>query len=108
MEDVQAWVREERERGRTATDRQGLTRTDTGAPGRARVDRSVGVGGSPCGSVSSAQLVANGALSLLNLDCRLLERQLAAQAEAFEKEGGFTERLYRVRSQRRRRSSGED
>jgi four helix bundle suffix protein len=33
----------------------------------------------------------------------LLDRQLAAQAAAFEKEGGFTERLYRVRSQTRRR-----
>jgi four helix bundle suffix protein len=28
----------------------------------------------------------------------LLDRQLAAQAEAFEREGGFTERLYRTRS----------
>jgi four helix bundle suffix protein len=27
-----------------------------------------------------------------------LDRQLAAQAAAFENEGGFTERLYRVRS----------
>jgi four helix bundle suffix protein len=54
--------------------------------------------------VSSAQLVANAALSLLNLCCYLLDRQLAAQAAAFEKEGGFTERLYRcrLRSQRRR------
>ncbi len=32
------------------------------------------------------------------------DRQLAAQAEAFEKEGGFTERLYRVRQNRRRMS----
>jgi four helix bundle suffix protein len=46
-------------------------------------------------------LVANGALSLLNLCCHLLDRQLKSQATAFEKEGGFTERLYRVRSQRR-------
>ena len=37
-------------------------------------------------------------LSLLNLACYLLDRQLASQAAAFEKEGGFTERLYRVRS----------
>jgi four helix bundle suffix protein len=48
--------------------------------------------------------VANAALSLLNLCCRLLDRQLASQAKAFEDEGGFTERLYRVRSQRRRPS----
>jgi len=51
--------------------------------------------------VASAQPVANAALSLLNLACYLLDRQLAAQAETFEREGGFTERLYRVRSARR-------
>ena len=31
----------------------------------------------------------------------LLDRQLAAQARAFETEGGFTERLYRTRKKRR-------
>jgi four helix bundle suffix protein len=52
--------------------------------------------------VPSSALAANAALSLLNLCCYLLDRQLAAQAEAFENEGGFTERLYRVRSAKRR------
>jgi four helix bundle suffix protein len=52
--------------------------------------------------VTSAQLVTNASLSLLNLACYLLDRQLASQAAAFEKEGGFTERLYRFRAQRRR------
>ena len=32
---------------------------------------------------------------------KTLDRQLAAQAKAFETEGGFTERLYRVRSEKR-------
>jgi four helix bundle suffix protein len=50
---------------------------------------------------SSPELVANAVLSLLNLCCYLLDRQLAAQAATFEKEGGFTERLYRVRRERR-------
>jgi four helix bundle suffix protein len=31
----------------------------------------------------------------------LLDRQVAAQAAAFEAEGGFTERLYRRRQERR-------
>jgi four helix bundle suffix protein len=31
----------------------------------------------------------------------LLDRQLAAQAAAFEREGGFTERLYQRRKQTR-------
>lgn len=69
---------------------------------------SVGVIVHPCVSVHdrssltpASVLQANDALSLLNLGCWLLDRQIAAQAEAFEKEGGFTERLYRVRSERR-------
>ncbi|HTG45854.1 MAG TPA: four helix bundle suffix domain-containing protein [Verrucomicrobiae bacterium] len=41
--------------------------------------------------------------SLLNLACYLLDKQIAAQGKAFVGEGGFTERLYRVRSQRRNR-----
>jgi len=46
--------------------------------------------------------VANAALSLLNLACYLPDRQVEAQAAAFTKEGGFTERLYRVRSAQRK------
>jgi len=49
-------------------------------------------------------LVANAALSLLNLCCHLLDRQLAAQAPAYENEGGFTERLYWTRQRRRRKA----
>jgi four helix bundle suffix protein len=64
---------------------------------------SVPVRDRPCPSMPSSALAANAALSLLNLACHLLDRQIAAQAERFEKEGGFTERLYRVRSARRKR-----
>lgn len=46
-------------------------------------------------------IVANGALSLLNLTIYLLMKQLEAQAATFEREGGFTERLYRTRQNRR-------
>ena len=49
------------------------------------------------------EIAANGALALIAVACSLLSRQLAAQEAAFEYEGGFTERLYRVRSQRRTR-----
>ncbi|MDB6131508.1 MAG: 4helix suffix domain protein [Verrucomicrobiales bacterium] len=47
------------------------------------------------------ELSANAALVLINVACGLLDRQLKAQASAFTEEGGFTERLYRVRTQRR-------
>jgi four helix bundle suffix protein len=48
------------------------------------------------------EIAANAALALVAVATALLDRQLAAQASVFEKEGGFTERLYRVRSERRR------
>src|SRR5258707_4710646 len=48
------------------------------------------------------ELAANAALVLIAVACGLLDRHLAAQAAAFEQEGGFTERLYRVRSNARR------
>jgi four helix bundle suffix protein len=52
---------------------------------------------------SSAELVANAALSLLNLCCHLRDRQLQSQEMAFRKEGGFTERLYLARRQSHKR-----
>ncbi len=51
------------------------------------------------------EIAANAALTLLSVACSLLDRQVAAQAKAFEEEGGFTERLYRVRSENRRRNT---
>jgi four helix bundle suffix protein len=54
-------------------------------------------------SSSYSEIAANGALALIAVATSLLDRQLAAQAEAFEKEGGFTERLCRVRQQNRKK-----
>lgn len=88
-DEVAAWVKEERDRGLCG---QG------------------GQSGQKCQSTTSTslstpstypELAANAALVLLAVACSLLDRQLAAQAKAFETEGGFTERLYRVRSQKR-------
>jgi four helix bundle suffix protein len=44
------------------------------------------------------ELAANAALVLIAVACSLLDRQLASLASAFEREGGFTERLHRVRT----------
>jgi four helix bundle suffix protein len=92
LEEVRVWAEEERRRARTDTDKHGRSGTDTGVKASKGQRESV---------PGSAELVANAALSLLNLCCYFLDRQLAAQAAAFEKEGGFTERLYRVRKARR-------
>jgi len=130
VEQVRAWVKEERQRAKDPhgrdTDGHGPTQTgrDQGRSecsessrdsGSAPVSTpSVSVPHRPCSSVfvrvgpchppSSSELVANAVLSLLNLCCYLLDRQLAAQAQSFEKEGGFTERLYHRRQTTRRRS----
>jgi len=50
------------------------------------------------------ELAANAALVLIGVACALLDRQLKAQAKAFTDEGGFTERLHRIRTQRRTNS----
>ena len=100
LDDVRGWVEKEKN---TDEHRQTRTGTDT----RTNTDRrnsSVSVSESPCESVSlsSSALAANAALSLLNLCCYFLDRQIAAQAKDFENEGGFTERLYRVRTAKRK------
>jgi len=50
---------------------------------------------------NSDVLAANAALSTLHLACRLLDKQISHLAQEFEQNGGFTERLYRVRMQNR-------
>jgi four helix bundle suffix protein len=100
LQDVQAWASDERRlhgRPRTNTDHHGQDTDNHGQPKSDRAGPSVPVRVGPWSSV----LATNAALSLLNLCCRLLDKQIAAQAAAFEREGGFTERLYRVRKARR-------
>lgn len=105
LDQVRAWVEEEKEHGRTrtATDGRGQPgktpdRLKSGNEGAEPLAVHVG----PCSSVSSPVLIANAALSLLNLCCHLLDRQLAAQSKAFVDQGGFSERLYQTRQSRRR------
>jgi four helix bundle suffix protein len=104
LEALRAWV--EDERGRAKVEKaHGHAPTGTDE----HDTYSVSVGDSPCPCVCcsavppSSAYVANAALSLLNLCCHLLDRQLAAQGDAFQREGGFTERLYRIRSEKRKK-----
>ena len=107
LAEVRCWVKEEMDRQK-AMDEHGLSRTGTGKIQDARTfPGSVPVRVRPCQSTMSTPplspetLAANAALSLLNLACHLLDRQLSAQADTFLQEGGFTERLYRLRSKQR-------
>ena len=54
-------------------------------------------------SMKYAEIAANATHVLIGVACALLDRQIERLAADFEKEGGFTERLYRVRSGRRSR-----
>jgi four helix bundle suffix protein len=80
-DDVAQWAREEHDRGLCG---QGGPR-----------------GQKQPGPLTFPELAANAALVLLAVACSLLDRQLSAQATAFETEGGFTERLYRLRTKKR-------
>jgi four helix bundle suffix protein len=82
-DDVAQWVREVYERGPGGHSRQSGQEKMSGYP----------------------ELAANAALVLLAVACSLLDRQIAVLAEAFENEGGFTERLYRVRTAKRSSST---
>ena len=88
VEEFAEWVAEERRRA-------GKSKKQTQTKGEEKV------GAGPCPSVSpplpSSCLAANAALSLLNVACHLLDRQIERLAADFEKEGGFTERLYKRR-----------
>lgn len=88
VDQVAAWVREVHESGPCGrSGRSGLRPTT--APSTASTRSTY------------PEIAANAALILINVAAALLDRQVASQAAAFEKEGGFTERLYRVRSSRR-------
>jgi four helix bundle suffix protein len=82
LDDLRGWIAQERKK-------HGLSQTGTDATSE---------------PAPSAVLVANATLSLLNLCCYLLDRQIESLAKTFEKEGGFTERLYRMCSNIRRNS----
>jgi four helix bundle suffix protein len=60
---------------------------------------------SPCygpgGPAAYPEISANAILVLITVACSLLDRQVRSLAETFEQEGGFTERMYRVRREKR-------
>ncbi|MBI2907308.1 MAG: four helix bundle protein [Chloroflexi bacterium] len=90
-DDVALWVKEAAVRGRDGRD---------GHNGRNRQDQLSAASPQSMTSIW-AEFAANAALALIVVACSLLDRQIAAQARAFEAEGGFTERLYRVRAANR-------
>jgi four helix bundle suffix protein len=89
VEEVAGWVREVREQG-------------LGQDGPDRPDLDESIPSMPSIQSTYPEIAANAAHVLIGVAMSLLDRQIAAQAKAFEDEGGFTERLYRLRKNRRR------
>ena len=98
-DEVAAWVREAHDNAR-AKDKRG----QNGLNGRngQSITSMPSTKSMPSTAPTCAEIAANAALTLTAVACSLLDRQLAAQAAAFERDGGFTERLYRTRQERRR------
>lgn len=55
-----------------------------------------------------AEISANAGQTLCKIALHLLDKQVDSQARAFEKDGGFSERLYKVRSEVKRQQQGKD
>ena len=87
-DEVAAWVQEEHDRGQSG--QSGPRGQNLSTPSTKSTQSTF------------PELAANATLVLLAVACSLLDRQLTAQAKAFKTEGGFTERLYRVRSENRK------
>lgn len=81
---MEGWAGQERQKGREPPEQSIQSTTSTASTGN-----------------TFPEIAANAALVLIAVACSLLDRQIAALAVAFEQEGGFTERLYRVRKSRR-------
>ncbi len=90
---VAEWVKEKAENGQ-----HGLHGQQSGQAEKSTTSTS----STMSTSSSIPEIAANAALVLIAVACSLLDRQLAAQAAVFENEGGFTERLYKARSQARK------
>lgn len=87
VDDVAVWVRMVKDSG------QG------GQSGRSGQNKSIESTESTMSAAASyPEIAANGALALIAVAGSLLDRQIASLERAFVEEGGFTERLYRVRT----------
>jgi four helix bundle suffix protein len=100
-DEVAAWVREHHDEARSngQNGRNGQAAASVRRPASIQSMKSTS-------SIQSTQptypeLAANAAHTLILVASSLLDRQITAQAAAFEREGGFTERLYRTRTARR-------
>jgi len=99
-DDVAQWARDVRGWGRGGLSGRGGRSGQSGQSGQ---EKGLPMSTQSTSSTQStyAEIAANGALALIAVACALLDRQISSLGNVFVAEGGFTERLYRVRSGRR-------
>ncbi|MFQ5637376.1 MAG: four helix bundle suffix domain-containing protein [bacterium] len=98
-DDVAQWVLELRQKEKLAAKSRGEYSGQSGRGGKGLKSEE----STESTPTTYPELAANAAHALICVATALLSRQLAAQAAAFEKEGGFTERLYQHRKMSRRK-----
>jgi len=100
-DEVAAWIvkvaKRERQKNIEAGGQSGKASGQSGQGGK----KKSGTRKSTSSTQLYAEISANAVLVLLAVACSLLNRQVARLAEDFENEGGFSERLYRVRCKKR-------
>lgn len=100
---VAQWAREQRGLGGPGGQRQNTKppSTQNTKPPSTQSPTPLSTRSTQSTSSTFPEIAANAVLVLIAVACSLLDRQLASLATTFEREGGFTERLYRVRTRAR-------
>lgn len=109
---VAQWVREQRDEMAGQSGQNGLCgrngpsgpsgqNNQTAETHAAKDGQAANTSSTESTSSTFPEIAANAALVLIAVACSLLDRQLASLAAKFEQQGGFTERLYRMRKNAR-------
>lgn len=105
-DDVAEWIKEVRDQSSRQSGQPGRSgqASATGRPSKL-TESTRSTKSTESTHLTYPELAANAVQTLIAVASALLDRQISAQAESFEHEGGFSERLYRVRSQKRSKPS---
>ncbi len=102
-EEVALWVRE-----KALARRNGQSgRQERPAEIKSSIPSMRSIASIPSIQAAYPEISANAVLVLIGVASTLLDRQIATLARTFEREGGFTERLYRTRLLERKKSSDQ-
>lgn len=95
--EVAGWVEEVLKQGGVLDGRHGKGASSASMPALSSTSSIPSLGSMKYTPPIHPEVSANAALVLIGVACSLLDRQINALAQAFERNGGFTERLYNIR-----------